>query len=237
MSLAPSPHGPPRSYYDRVAAGIGIRVQDIPPRVLSASAIDPCARAASLQRVKRSHRGIADRAALRLLVAHGVDAAFLEEISALTQLDTLRMHGVTATDLAPLGRLTRLRCLIVDSATRIESLDWVAALPPTLTVLGIENARRVRHLEPLAALTQLTALAVEGSLDTRMRVASLEPLRSLRHLEALFLTALRADDRRLAPLAALPRLRLLECADTYAPGEIDALARALPDVRCSRFAR
>jgi hypothetical protein len=41
-------------------------------------------------------------------------------------------------------------------------MDWVAGLPP-LETLAVENFKRVTHLDPLASLTSLSALGVEGS--------------------------------------------------------------------------
>lgn len=225
----------PRSFHDRVEAGIGFDWQALPPRVSDSAAVDPAAGTVRFERVRASHRGLARFTAIRRLFAYGVDPAFLEEIAQLAALDTLYMQRVTATDLAPLRGLGHLRRLVIDSPTRIDSLDCVAELSPSLQALAIENAPKVHDLAPLAALTGLRTLAVEGSLHRTMRVASLAPLGGLHELEALFLTALRVEDGRLAPMASLRRLRVLEFADDYAAGEIDALARALPDTRCPWF--
>lgn len=235
MSESLPRRGPPQSYYDRIDAGIGVRVEDRPARVQAAADIDPAAQAVALQRQKTSHRGLHAFGAIRRLHAYDVDASFLEEIAALAQLQVLHMERVTATELSVLGRLSNLRSLVIDSPTRIDSFAWTASLAPTLTALAIENARRIHRLDELAALTQLRTLAVEGSLHTSMHVASLEPLRALRELRGLFLTALRVEDGRLAPLAGMRELRVLEFADFYVRGEVDALAAALQGVRCSWF--
>jgi hypothetical protein len=141
--------------------------------------------------------------------------------------------SVTVTDLRPLAALPRLRRLVVKDAPRIEDLEWTRGLQ--VESLGLENFKRVTLLDPLAQLTGLRGLAVEGSMWTAMRVASLQPLAGLQALEGLFLTNLRVADRSLRPLHALPELRELQCARWYAEGEFAALAAARPDLRCCWF--
>ena len=225
----------PQSYLDRLSAGIAFRWPELPPRVLSAAEADPSASVVQLRREKKSHRGVGELNALRTLLAYQVDQSFLDELCELTQLQTLYIDGLTATNLEGLARLPGLQKLVVTGASRIENLDWAAGLAPSLQALAIENAKKVCNIEPLAALTQLKTLAVEGSLHAAMKVASLGPLSALDGLEYLFLTALRVEDKRLAPLAKLSHLRVLEFADYYAAGEIDGLAASLPNTRCRWF--
>lgn len=144
-------------------------------------------------------------------------------------------RSVTAADFNAIARLGSLQRLIINGATRIESLEWVGSLGPAVRSLASERAPRVSSLEPLTMLTRLTALAVEGSLNADMRVSPLQSLANLQRLEYLFLTALRVDDKRLAPLQSLKSLKVLEFADRYARGDIDALAAALPETRCPWF--
>lgn len=229
--------GAPRSYHDRLEAGIGFRLQELPARVFSAADIDPAAQTVQLHRERRSHRGVGARQAIRTLRAYSVDQAFFDEICELRNLETLFMDRLTATELGGIGRLGSLRRLVIEGATRMENLDWVAALPAQVHALAIEHAPRVHSLEPLAALTRLKALAIEGSLHATMRVRSLAPLAALGELEYLFLAALKVDDGRLAPLQGLSRLKVLGYAYDYAPGEATALAAALPHTRCDWFER
>ena len=225
----------PQSYLDRLSAGIAFRWPELPPRVLSAGEADPSAAVLQLRREKKSHQGVGKLRALRTLLAYQVDQSFLDELCELTQLQTLYIEGLTASDLEGLARLSGLQRLVINGASRIENLDWTAGLAPSLQALAVENAKKVCSIEPLATLTGLKTLAVEGSLHSAMKVASLNPLSALDGLEYLFLTALRVEDKRLAPLAKLAHLRVLEFADYYAAGEIDALAASLPNTRCRWF--
>lgn len=227
--------GAPQSYYDRLEAGIGFRWRELPGRLFKAEEIDPDASVVQLHRQGRSHRGIGQRRAIRTLFAYEVDQAFLDELCELDDLECLYMRGVRAADLRPLERLGKLQRLVINSATRIEDFAWVEGLSQALRALAIEHAPKVSQLDPLAGLTQLGALAVEGSLQSRMKVESLAPLAGLEGLHFLFLTALQTQDRKLEALSGLQHLKVLEFANYYADGEVERLAACLPRARCRWF--
>ena len=88
------------------------------------------ARRARLKRTEQSFRGIADRRDLRLLVARGVNQAFLEEIGQLDRLERLHLeYPVTAADLTPLIALPALRFLSIDTPHRVSDFSPLARLP------------------------------------------------------------------------------------------------------------
>lgn len=217
----------------RIAAGIGFEWDLLPRAVCSIDEIAADAPEVCFRRERNSQRELHRHAAIHTLWADGVDDAFLDEIVRMPALETLSLGRVTATDLRPLAALPRLRRLVVRDAPRIEDLEWTGGLQ--VESLGLENLKRVRLLDPLALMTGLRGLAVEGSMWTAMRVASLQPLAGLRALEGLFLTNLRVADRSLRPLHDLPELRELQCARWYAEGEFAALAAARPNLRCRWF--
>lgn len=217
----------------RIEAGVGFEWDLLPRPVATIEAIDPDATEVCFRRERRSQRGLHRYGAIRCLWADGVDDAFLDEIARMPALETLSLGRVTATDLRPLAMLPRLRRLMVKDAPRIEDLAWTEGLH--VEALGLENLKRVASLEPLAALTGLRGLAVEGAMWTAMRVASLQPLAALQALEGLFLTNLRVADRSLRPLHGLPRLRELQCARWFGEAEFAALAAAQPGLRCDWF--
>lgn len=226
---------PPQSYYDRVSAGIVIPREARPQRVFKAGDADPQADTVALHRERISHRGVGRLGCVRTLLAYNVDQGYFDELCELEQLECLYLESVTAADLSAIARLGSLQRLIINGATRIQGLEWIASLGPAVRSLAIEHAPRVSPIEPLTMLTRLTALAVERSLNADMHVSTLQPLANLQQLEYLFLTALRVDDKGLAPLQSLKSLKVLDFADRYARGEIDALAAALPETRCPRF--
>jgi len=185
-------------------------------------------------RIKASHRGVARLRQLRHAIIFAVDQDFLDELAGLARLESLFIGSTTARDLRPLARLARLRRLTVAGGTKIADLRWVEGLP-RLEALALENFKRVSRLDPLAALTGLTALGVEGSMWTPMKAASLAPLAALGRLRALFLTNLRVADRDLAPLHGLARLRVLRCAAFFPDAAFAALRAAKPALRCTWF--
>ena len=217
----------------RIAAGVGFEWDLLPRAVRSVDEIAADALEVCFHRERNSQRGLHRHGAIRKLWADGVDDAFLDEIVRMPALETLSLGRVTATDLRPLAALPHLRRLVVTDASRIEDLEWTRGLQ--VESLALENLKQVALLDPLAQLTGLRGLAVEGSMWTAMRVASLQPLAALQALEGLFLTNLRVADRSLRPLHDLPRLRELQCARWYADGEFAALAAARPNLRCSWF--
>jgi hypothetical protein len=219
---------------DRIDAGVGFDWELLPPFVERPDEIAPGSTDVRLQRVRASHRGIAALGSIVRLWAYAVDHSFLDEICRMLSLELLYLEHVTATDLSGLGRLSRLTRLIVVDATKVEDLDWVPSLD-SLEALALENFKRVHDLSPLARLTRLRALGIEGSLWTPMRVATLRPLSDLPSLEALFLTNLRVADRSLEPLHGLRRLRVLQCAKFFPRVEFQRLENALPDLRCQWF--
>jgi hypothetical protein len=165
---------------------------------------------------------------------YSVNQEFLEELVDISTIEQLYIEGITATDLTPLHGLKRLRRLVLIGGTKIQSVNWVAGLPP-LEALAIENFKRVNDLDPLGALTSLSALGVEGSIWTRMRVASLAPLAGLHGLRSLFLTNLTASDRGLRHLHSLARLEVLQIGALFPDEEFVRLRHALPRLRCDWF--
>lgn len=114
----------------------------------------------------------------------------LNEIAALSNLDTLIIAGYPDADFTPLAVLTRLRYLQV--------LDFA----------------KVRDLSPLSRLLHLQTLrlATPPSWDSSgkaLEVESLAPLAELPQLEHLELFGVRPPDRSLTPLEAAPALRTL----------------------------
>jgi hypothetical protein len=220
----------------RVAAGVGHEWDRLPPVVDDIAAVDPAAMQLRLRRIGKYRPGLARCQAVTQLWAYGVDAAFLDEIVRLPRLRTLHLDDVTTADLAPLAALPALERLTIVGATKVPDLAWTRGLHG-LRVLGLEHFKRVGDLSALAEMTQLTALAVEGSVWSAMRVATLAPLAALQGLESLFLTNLRVADRSLRPLHALPALRELHCARFFPVAEFEALAAASPALACSWFER
>jgi hypothetical protein len=223
-----------QAHQERIDAEIGFEWDTLPPFIESVSQLPLGASQVRLRRVSNSHRGVSKLSGVKKMWAHGVNQDFLHEISALKDLEVLYMEKVTAVDLSAVNTLPSLRSLSVIDAPKMLDLSWLP-MQPTLRSLAIVNAKEVHDLAPLAQLTHLTALGIEGSMWTPMRVSSLQPISQLRQLQFLSMTNLRVKDQSLRPLLALPALRVLHCAKFFPLEEFSRLAVANPRLRCDWF--
>jgi len=164
----------------------------------------------------------------------GVDDRRLRTIASCESLTRLFVEGVRGDDLSQLAHLPKLESLSLESAPKIKSLDWVREFGG-LKGLGVLDFRLVNSLGPLSGLTELQALAVAGSLWTRMTVESLSPLSNLTRLKFLHLMNLKPLDGSLELLQGLTLLEALECANFYPMEEFARLAAALPQTHCAWF--
>lgn len=219
---------------ERIEAGVWFDRSSLPPHRTSLADLSPQSQELLFCRERTSHRGIGCFQNLRRLWLYSVNQEFLEELAEISTIELLFIDGITARDLSPLRKLRRLRRLILNGGTKVQSLDWVSGLPP-LEVFAIENFKQVLELDPLASLNSLTALGIEGSIWTRMRVTSLAPLSRLHGLRYLFLTNLTAADRSLCPLHSLINLEVLQIGALFPDEELVRLRQALPRLRCEWF--
>ncbi len=222
------------SHQDRIDGGVSFDWASLPVHRMSLVDLPHDTPELRFRREGSSHRGIHSFRKLSRAWLYSVNQDFLEELADLPAIEQLFIDGTTATDLTPLHRLRCLRRLVVIGGTKIQSMDWVTGLPP-LEVLGMENFKRVRHLEPLASLTSLAALGVEGSIWTRMSVDTLAPLSSLGRLRYLFLTNLTASDKGLHFLHSLTGLKVLEIGALFPDEQFLKLRQALPRLHCDWF--
>jgi hypothetical protein len=219
----------------RIEAGVSFDWQALPPLLETLEGVKPGVEALHFRRVTNSHRGISRFSSLRTLWARSVDQPFLEEISALADLETLYVDGLAASDLTPLSGNGALRRLILVGGTKVPDLSWVRGLPENLNILFLERFTRCSDLSPLAALNKLESLGFEGGMDSRMRVETLAPLAELGSLRFLFLASTRVEDDSLAPLAGLAHLERLECGGYFPDREFVELRRAAPRLQCDWF--
>lgn len=222
------------AHQERINAGISFHLNTLPPLQNSLDDLSHDATSLRFRRDKSSFRGISRFNQLRRLWVYSVNQQFLEELANIPTIEWLFIDGTTATDLTPLYQLRQLRRLVIAGGTKIQNMNWVTGLP-ALEALALENIKRVRDLDPIASLTSLTTLGVEGSMWTDMRVASLAPLSTLSRLRHLFLTSFRAADRSLRPLHPLINLKVLEITAYFPDKEFLRLREALPELQCDWF--
>jgi hypothetical protein len=141
----------------------------------------------------------------------------------------LSLTNIQTAELDWLGELTRIRDLLIDWNTKLESFEFLRGVAPLARLRG-DGLKRTHRLDGLLHQPSLQSLWLGGGIDRRLEVASLEPLSRLTNLEQLFLICIRADEPSLAPLARLGKLKRLRIQTNLAPMEEYArLAAALPD--------
>jgi len=172
---------------------------------------------------------------LEALWCFGIDQTKLDQISACTSLTELYCeYYLRISDLSCLKKLPHLTALRLDSCSVIKSLEQLGEFTK-LRGLGIENFKNVHDVKPLAKLTDLRQLSVEGSIWTRMKIDSLAPIANLENLEFLALSSLKVADESLAPLTNLRNLKRLVVANYYPFEEFARLAASLPNTECQWF--
>lgn len=144
---------------------------------------------------------------LTALWCFDVDEDRLGSICDCTSLESLYIERLKTENLGCLKKLTGLRRLGLEGCSRASSLEALSRLP-SLWGLAITHFKNVHDLGPLGGLRSLRALAVAGSMWTRMQVHSFEPLGGLSDLELLHLTNIKAEDESLRPLGGLQNLKL-----------------------------
>ena len=144
------------------------------------------------------------------------------------------MRDIKAEDFGCLKDLTNLRILSLETCSKAKSLAAFSGLE-TLSGLAITHFKNVHDLGPLAKLKSLKALAVSGSMWTRMKVDSFKPIEELKNLELLHLTNIKAEDESLRPLGELQRLKHLDIANFYPMSEFAKLSQKLRATECTWF--
>jgi hypothetical protein len=128
---------------------------------------------------------------------------------------TVYIENVKTENLGCLKQLTNLRTLGLESCSKATSIDMFSEFQ-SLSGLAITRFKNVHDLGPLAELRSLRALAVAGSMWTRMQVNSFEPLEGLRNLELLHLINIKAANESLRPRGGLKNLKHLDLANLCA---------------------
>lgn len=171
---------------------------------------------------------------LEALWCFDINGNALEAICACTSLKSLYIENLKTDDLRSLRNLRRLEILGIETGSKVRSFVELSELR-SLWGLALTHFKNVHDLTPLSDLGALRALAVAGSMWTRMRVASWWPLERLKQLEYLHLTNIKADDESLKPLGQLAMLRQLDIANFYPMKEFAWLAQRLKLTECTWF--
>lgn len=204
-------------------------------RYEDAAGIPPNAEEVWLCRQKLNYQGIADKKAIKHLIASKVDQAFLEEIGSLVDLRRLELEApFLGDDLTPLRSLGQLEYLSIDSPRMLSDFSALLELPSLRTLL-ITNAKKMPDIEWLDDAHFLEVLGIEGAIDSDYKIESLAPLAGLMSLRAFLGVSTRLADKSLMPLAQCPELEFLSIARCAPRSEFEQLHQARPDIVCRWF--
>ena len=126
--------------------------------------------------------------------------------------------------------LQDLNVLIGPNGAGKSNLIEAIGLLRSLVWLGIESVTRIKTLDPIAELSDLMGLTVEGSIWTTQIVETLTPVGRLRNLRYLSLINLRSLDGTLAPLFTLRNLEVFHAAKWWDATELAELVRLNPKI-------
>ena len=158
-----------------------------------------------------------------------------DALAALIDPVSLMLDCVRADDLSALSRMSRLRNLVIDSNARIADLEFLTPLQG-LQDLELRAIKQPLDLAPLAQLTGLRRLVIDGGFSRVMKAKSVAPLAALKQVTTLQLVAVRFEDQSLAPLAEMTSLTDLQITNFF-PVEAYAELHALrPDIKSDRLA-
>jgi Leucine-rich repeat (LRR) protein len=202
-------------------------IRDVREAPQEATAIRLVSKAKNIRELPR-------RPALKALWCFDIDTLALDAIGECHNLESLYIETLRVDDLSALLRLKNLKTLNLDTCSRVTSIPNLESLQ-SLRGLAISHFSNVHDLSPLTKLRNLTALAVSGSMWTRMTVQSFQPLSSLKDLEFLHLTNIKAEDGSLEPLHGLTKLGQLDIANFYSIREFALLSRSLGSTTCTWF--
>lgn len=203
-----------------------------PPLV---SALDQVASDVAEIQISVRTRGLeqlAERSALRRIIARGVGDRELEFIGRARSLEHVDLADPKSPNLTALQKLSRLRLLSIANTARLVSLDGIEHLS-RLELLSVANASRLSSIDAIASLRRLRVLFLAGGMYRSMRIASLRPLSGLTELCKLVLSNVGVADRSIIPLADLKKLRRLSLPKYFAAEEFAVLERELPSLTLS----
>jgi hypothetical protein len=159
-----------------------------------------------------------------------VSQEMFEAVSRMSALEGLYIKWSGIKTMASITSLTNLKAFHLGTSGSLENIDALSKMSDLL-ILELENLKKIRKLDPIATLTQLQGLKVEGSMETTQVVDTLAPLSQLTGLRYLFLANLKTRDKTLRPLTSLRALETLHTAWWYPDEEFRMLRDALPNLK------
>lgn len=164
----------------------------------------------------------------------GANEKDLQKILPLVTLRYLNLYQVRAKDLSILETQTQCETIILDWNTKATSL-WDISKNTNLKTLAVTDFSMLDNISQLSAATQIRNLTLGGGHNKAMKVRTLEPISELTNLSTLCLTNLKVIDDTLRPIGKLSNLKRLDLSNQFDTSEYAWLATRLPTTECIMF--
>jgi internalin A len=150
----------------------------------------------------------------------------LTPITALKNLEVIRLYGAPVSDLSPLAGLNKLVHLDVSGSNSVRDISPLIGLDTLEELLVAGNP--IGDIAPLAALAKLEVIDLSGT-----NVTDLRPLAGLENLTDLYL--MNTGVENLTPLHSCKNLKTLDIYETrVTDAEVQRLQRVLPNCQINR---
>ncbi len=159
-----------------------------------------------------------------------VNQEMFEAACRMSVLEGLYVKWSGIKTLESIQSLTDLRFFHLGTSGSLENIDVLSQMK-NLLVLELEDLKKITRLDPIAVLTQLEGISVQGSVETTQIVDTLAPLSRLTGLRYLSLPNLKTRDGTLGHLTSLHALESFHSAWWYPDEEFRMLREAMPKLR------
>jgi hypothetical protein len=195
---------------------------------------EPAATAVSVLGTTEGFNGLAESHHVRAVSARDINQVQLEVIARMQGLQSLDIYMFRGGDLSPLGAVRELRHLSLAYAPKTPSLSLLPRAS-SLVSLALGDLLHIDDFQVLSEFGSLTSLSISGSVSKRQPVRTLAPIAALTQLRELALDGVSIGDGTLAPLTRLAGLRTLQLPRGLPVREYARVAAALPQVDCKEF--
>lgn len=148
-----------------------------------------------------------------LSLRHRVNDKYFSAICRMKNLESISFWSSTVEDLTPISNLNRLKCLHIDSFSRLIDIKPLKNIK-NIEKLWIERCFKIENYEIIGEFAQLIGLAIEGDTfaPKNLILESLKPFTRLKNLKHLNLETTSIKDKSFMELLKMESLIRLDAS-------------------------